>query len=80
VTDSNAANYRESFRVLGVTIDMSSVEVYRDTNDFAISADEFWSVIEVEAAGGNGYLVDIKGAEQTDGTTLLAQEVELEME
>jgi hypothetical protein len=37
-------------------------------------------VIEVEAAGGNGYLVDIKGAEQADGTTLLAQEVELEME
>ena len=80
VTDSGAAGYRESFRVLGVTIDMSSVEVYRDTNDFAISADEFWSVIEVEAAGGNGYLVDIKGAEQADGTTLLAQEVELEME
>jgi len=80
VTDSNAANYRESFRVLGVTIDMSSVEVYRDTNDFAISADEFWSVIEVEAAGGNGYLVDIKGAEQADGTTLLAQEAQLEME
>jgi hypothetical protein len=80
VTDSGAAGYRESFRVLGVTIDMSSVEVYRDTNDFAISADEFWSVIEIEAAGGNGYLVDIKGAEQADGTTLLAQEVELEME
>jgi hypothetical protein len=80
VTDSGASDYRDSFRVLGVTIDMSSVEVYRDTNDLAISADQFWSVIEIEAAGGNGYLVDIKGAEQTDGTTLLAQEVELEME
>jgi hypothetical protein len=80
VTDSGAAGYRESFVVLDVTIDMSSVEVYRDTNDLAISADEFWSVIEVEAAGGNGYLVDIKGAEQADGTTLLAQEAQLEME
>jgi hypothetical protein len=81
VTDSGAAGYRESFVVLDVTIDMSSVGVYRDTNDLAISADEFWSVIEIEAAGGNGYLVDIKGAEQSDGTTtLLAQEVELEME
>jgi hypothetical protein len=80
VTDSGASDYRDSFRVLGVTIDMSSVEVYRDTNDLAISADQFWSVIEIEAAGGNGYLVDIKGAEQSDGTTLLAQEVELEME
>ena len=35
---------------------------------------------EIEAAGGNGYLVDIKGAEQPDGTTLAATEVELEME
>jgi hypothetical protein len=80
VTNSGEAGYRESFRVFDVTIDMSSVEVYRDPNDLAISADEFWSVIEIEAAGGNGYLVDIKGAEQADGTTLLAQEAQLEME
>jgi hypothetical protein len=80
VTEPGTTGYRESFVVLDVTIDMSSVEVYRDTNDLAISADEFWSVIEIEAAGGNGYLVDIKGAEQADGKTLLAQEVELEME
>jgi hypothetical protein len=80
VTDSAAAGYRESFQVLGVTIDMGSVEIYRDTNDLPILADEFWSVIEIEAAGGNGYLVDIKGAEQQDGTTLTAREVELEME
>jgi hypothetical protein len=79
VTDSAAAGYRESFRVLGVTIDTGSVEVYRDTNDLPISADEFWSVIEVEAAGGNGYLVDIKGTE-TGEAALSAQEVELEME
>ena len=79
VTDSAAAGYRESFRVLGVTIDMGSVEIYRDPTDLPISADEFWSVIEIEAAGGNGYLVDIKGTETGDAA-LLAQEVELEME
>ena len=82
VTDSEAVGYRESFLVLGVTVvvDPDQVEIYRDTNDLPISADQFWSVIEIEAAGGNGYLVDIKGEEQPDGKTLTAQEVELEME
>jgi hypothetical protein len=81
VTDSSATGYRESFRVLGVTIDMTGPGIaYRDPNELPITADEFWAVIEIEAAGGNGYLVDIKGAEQDDGTTLRATEVELEME
>jgi hypothetical protein len=81
VTDSAAAGYRESFRVLGVTIDMTGPGIsYRDPNELPITAAEFWAVIEIEAAGGNGYLVDIKGAEQDDGTTLRATEVELEME
>ena len=81
MTDSSATGYRESFRVLGVTIDMTGPGIaYRDPNELPITADEFWAVIEIEAAGGNGYLVDIKGAEQDDGTTLRATEVELEME
>jgi hypothetical protein len=79
VTDSGAAGYRESFEILSVTIDMGSVEVYRDTNDLPITADEFWSVIEIEAAGGIGYLVDVKGTETGDAA-VLAQEVQLEME
>jgi hypothetical protein len=80
VTDSALAGYRESFKVLDVTINMGSVVIYRDTNDLPISADQFWSVIEIEAAGGNGYLVDVKGVEEEDGKTLTAQELELEME
>lgn len=81
VTETGAPGYRESFQVLGVTIDMTGAGItYRDPNELPITAEQFWSVIEIEAAGGNAYLVDIKGAEQADGTTLKATEVELEME
>ena len=51
VTDSGAPGYRESFVILGVTVDTGSVEVYRDVNNNELSADEFWAVIEIEAAG-----------------------------
>jgi hypothetical protein len=81
VTDDNDPGYRDSFRILGVTVDTTSSSiVYRDTNDLPISADEFWAVIEIEAAGGNGYLVDVTGSEHADGTTLTARELQLEME
>lgn len=79
VTDSGAAGYRESVVILGVTVDTRSVEVYRDENDAAISADAFWSAVEADATAGRGTLVDIKGTETGDAA-LLAQEAELEME
>jgi hypothetical protein len=64
-----------SFMILGVTVDTRSVEVYRDQNDVPFTDPaEFWT-----AVGTGGVLVDVKGAEQADGTTLLAQEVELEL-
>ncbi len=80
VTNSGDAGYRESVMILGVDVDTTSVEIYRDENDVAIGADAFWSIVEADANAGRGTLVDVKGAEQPDGTTLLAQEVELEME
>ncbi len=79
VTDSQAAGYRESVVILGVTVDTRSVEVYRDENDAAISADAFWSAVEADATAGRGTLVDFKGTETGDAA-LLAQEAELEME
>jgi hypothetical protein len=81
VIDENDPAYRDSFRILGVTIDATAGGIsYRDTNDLAITADQFWAVIEIEAAGGNGYLVDVTGTEEADGTTLTARELQLEME
>ena len=79
VTDSGAPGYRESFVILGVTVDTGSVEVYRDVNNNELSADEFWAVIEIEAAGGNAYLVEVKGTETGD-STLTARELQLEVE
>ena len=66
---------RSAFVILGVTVDTSLVGAYRDQNDASISADDFWT-----AVGTGGVLVDVKGSERADGTTLLAQEVELERE
>ena len=85
VTDSGAPGYRESFVILGVTVDTRSVEVYRDVNNNEISAGEFWSVVELEAviamgAGSDiGYLVEVKGTETGD-TALMARELQLEVE
>jgi hypothetical protein len=63
-----------SFMILGVTVDTTSVEIYRDENDAPISADAFWT-----AVGTGGVIVDVTGLETGD-TALLAREVELEME
>ncbi len=85
VTDSGASGYRESFVILGVTIDTGSVEVYRDVNNNELSADEFWAVIELEsalavAAGLDiGYLVEVKGTETGDAA-LKARELQLEVD
>ena len=79
VTDSAASGYRESFALLGVTVDTTSVDVYRDVNNNELSEEEFWAVIEIEAAGGNGYLVEVKGAETGDAA-LTARELQLEVE
>ena len=79
VTDSGAPGFRESFMILGVTVDTQSVEAYRDVNNNELSADEFWAVIEIEAAGGNAYLVEVKGTETGD-STLTARELQLEVE
>ena len=65
--------------ILGVEVDTTSVEIYRDESDVPISADAFWNAVEADAAAGRGTLVDIKGTETGDAA-LLAREVELEME
>ena len=72
--EDGSVNGTSSFVILGVTVDTTSVEIYRDENDVSIPAGDFWT-----AVGTGGVLVDVKGLETGDAA-LLAQEVELEME
>jgi hypothetical protein len=71
---------RNSFRVLGVLVDTTAVDVYQGEDDTVIGVDTFWTTVETELAAGRSVLVDIKGLEEADGTTLTAEEVGLEME
>jgi hypothetical protein len=65
---------RPNLTVLGVTIVTDGSTIFRDSNKVAFAnADDFW------AAVGDGSLIDMNGTE-TGVTTLLATEVELEME
>ena len=65
---------RPNLTVLGVTIETNGATVFRDENENVFpSADAFW------AAVGEGTLVDVQGTE-TGMTTLLAEEVEIELE
>lgn len=65
---------RPNLTVLGVTIETNAATVFKDDNEVVFAtADEFW------AAVAEGSLVDARGTE-TGVTTLLATEVELEME
>lgn len=72
--EDGTVNGTSSFMILGVTVDTTSVQVYRNEIDVSISANDFWT-----AVGTGGVLVDVKGAE-TGPTNLLAQELQLEME
>ncbi len=64
-----------SFMILGVTVDTTSVEIFRDEFDQPINNPaDFWT-----AVGTGGVLVEVKGLE-TGNTMLEEQEVELEME
>jgi hypothetical protein len=72
--EDDSVSGTSSFVILGVTVDTTSVENYRDENDAPISADAFWT-----AVGTGGVIVDVTGLETGD-TALLAREVELEME
>ena len=72
--EDDSVSGTSSFMILGVTVDTTSVEIYRDENDAPISADAFWT-----AVGTGGVIVDVTGLETGD-TALLAREVELEME
>ncbi len=65
---------RPNLTVLGVTIETNAGTIFRDANDVAFpNADAFW------AAVGEGMLVDVKGTESAP-TTLVAEEVEIEMQ
>jgi len=65
---------RPDLTVLGVTIQTNGSTVFRDANEVPFAnADDFW------AAVGEGSLLDVKGSE-TGPQTLLAEEVELELE
>ena len=63
---------RPSLTVLGVTIETNGATIYRDVNDQVMPADDFWAAVSA------GTLVDAKGTE-TASTTLLAEELELEL-
>jgi len=75
--EDGSVSGRNSFVILGVTVDTSNVQPddYSDGNNNPITADAFWS-----AVGTGGVIVDAKGVEEADGTTLTARELELEME
>ena len=65
---------RPNLTVLGVTIETNGATIFRDANDVAFpTVDDFW------AAVAEGSLVNIDGTE-TGPQTLLADEVELELE
>ena len=65
---------RPNLTVFGVTIVTDGNTVFKDSNEMVFAnPDDFW------AAVGEGSLIDARGTE-TDVQTLLAEEVELEME
>lgn len=64
---------RPTLMILGVTVETNGATLYRDINDQLMPADDFWDAV------AEGSLVDAKGAETGD-TTLLAEELGLEME
>jgi hypothetical protein len=67
----------ERFVILDVIIDTRNVQAddYSSNDNTPISAQEFW-----DAVGTGGVIVDVNGAESADGTTLIARELQLEME
>jgi hypothetical protein len=67
----------EQIVILGVTVDTTNVQAddYSSDDNTPISAQDFW-----DAVGTGGVIVDVNGAESTDGTTLIARELQLEME
>lgn len=73
--EDGSVNDTSSFMILGVTVDTTSVEIFRDEFDQPINNPaDFWT-----AVGTGGVIVDVKGLE-TGTAALQAQEVELEME
>jgi hypothetical protein len=64
---------RPTLTILGVTVETDASTQYRDASEQPMLADDFW------AAVAEGSLVDAKGTETGD-TTLLAEELELEVE
>jgi len=64
---------RPTLTVLGVTIETNGATVYRDVNEQAMLADDFW------AAVNEGSLVDARGSEIAV-STILAEELQLEVE
>lgn len=67
----------EQIVILGVTVDTTNVQAddYSSDDNTPISAQDFW-----DAVGTGGVIVDVNGSESTDGTTLIARELQLEME
>jgi hypothetical protein len=67
----------ERFVILDVIVDTRNVQAddYSSDDNTPISAQEFW-----DAVGTGGVIVDVNGAESSDGTTLIARELQLEME
>jgi hypothetical protein len=63
-----------SFRISGVTVETNGGTVFRDLLGMVVSADEFFDNLLQD-----GDLVDLKGTE-TAQTTIVAEEVELELE
>ena len=64
---------RPTLTVLGVTIETNSGTVFRDATGAVLGADAFWDAVS------EGSLVNVDGSESA-ATTILAEEVELEME
>jgi hypothetical protein len=63
---------RPRLTILGVTVETDAFTQYRDANEQPMLADDFWAGV------AEGTLVDAKGTETGD-TTLLAEELELEV-
>lgn len=72
--ENGSVNGRNSFVILGVTVDTTAVQRYEDDSGATITADAFWN-----AVGTGGVIVDVNGTE-TGSTALQASELGLEME
>jgi hypothetical protein len=72
--EDGSVNGRNSFVILGVTVDTTAVQRYEDNSGATITADAFWN-----AVGTGGVLVDVNGTE-TGPTALQARELGLELE